>query len=536
MRGELFSVERLEQHAGSLALAQGITDTPPKVLSLSARLEDNAKVLLKAYRASALEVAEGRDIVPAATWLLDNYHLIEAQIREVRDDLPPGYYHQLPKLAEGPFAGYPRVFGLAWAFVVHTDSHLDIDTLHDFITAYQRVQPLTIGELWAVAITLRIVLVENLRRLAEQIVSEQSARNEADALASQWLVPEELYPTLDISTLPRSTTPLEDPFVAQLAKRLRGLDPRTNPMVDWLERKVRSQGGSVDNVVQRAQQHQGAANVTVRNIITSMHFVSSIDWAELFESVSLVNTRLNQSPLFATLDFPTRNSYRSAVEQLARGSDWQELEVAEHALAAAHAALANAEGAIETARRGDPGYFLIAAGRPALERTLGFRPSLRQRIRQGFVSAGIGGYVSLIALMTAALLAVTLTGLWSLSGGESVTGWLWLLGLLGLLPATEIATLLASRLIIFCVGPKPLPSLDLSEGVPANLHTLIAVPTLLTNAAELHEQIERLEVHHLASGGGALVYALLTDGSMLSTNTSTTMRRYWRPPVKRSRN
>ncbi len=512
VRGELFSVERLEQHAGSLALAQGVTDTPPKVLSLSARLEDNAKVLLKAYRASALEVAEGRDIVPAATWLLDNYHLIEAQIREVRDDLPPGYYHQLPKLAEGPFSGYPRVFGLAWAFVVHTDSHLDIDTLHDFITAYQRVQPLTIGELWAVAITLRIVLVENLRRLAEQIVSEQSARNEADALASQWLVPEELYPTLDITTLPRSTTPLEDPFVAQLAKRLRGLDPRTNPMVDWLERKVRSQGGSVDNVVQRAQQHQGAANVTVRNIITSMHFVSSIDWAELFESVSLVNARLNQSPLFATLDFPTRNSYRSAVEQLARGSDWQELEVAEHALAAAHAALANAEGAIETARRGDPGYFLIAAGRPALERTLGFRPSLRQRIRQGFVSAGIGGYVSLIALMTAALLAVTLTGLWSLSGGESVTGWLWLLGLLGLLPATEIATLLASRLIIFCVGPKPLPSLDLSEGVPSSLRTLIAVPTLLTNAAELHEQIERLEVHHLASGGGALVYALLTDG------------------------
>ncbi|MFO2375893.1 hypothetical protein QOU54_31285, partial [Pseudomonas aeruginosa] len=80
-------------------------------------------------------------------------------IREIRDDLPPGYYRQLPKLASGPFAGYPRVFGLAWAFVAHTDSHLDLELLRRFIAAYQRVQPLSIGELWAVAITLRIVLV-----------------------------------------------------------------------------------------------------------------------------------------------------------------------------------------------------------------------------------------------------------------------------------------------------------------------------------------------------------------------------------------
>ncbi len=44
--------------------------------------------------------------------------------------------------------------------------------LRRFVRAYQRVQPLTIGELWAVAITLRIVLVENLRRAAERIVRE----------------------------------------------------------------------------------------------------------------------------------------------------------------------------------------------------------------------------------------------------------------------------------------------------------------------------------------------------------------------------
>ncbi|BBI52609.1 hypothetical protein HORIV_50300 [Vreelandella olivaria] len=172
-----------------MALNQAVTSAPPNVVSLTRRLNDNARTLLDAYRASASALAGGREIVPAAAWLLDNYHLIEAQIREIRSDLPPGYYRQLPKLANGPFAGYPRVFGIAWAFVAHTDSHIDLDNLQNFITAYQRVQPLTIGELWAVAITLRIVLIENLRRLADQITSEQTARDEADAVAAKWLTP-----------------------------------------------------------------------------------------------------------------------------------------------------------------------------------------------------------------------------------------------------------------------------------------------------------------------------------------------------------
>ncbi len=139
----------------------------------------------RAYRTLAAAAGEGHPISPAAEWLLDNYHLVEEQIREIRQDLPPSFYRLLPKLANGPFDGYPRVLGVAWAFVAHTDSRFDPETLRHFVRAYQRVQPLTIGELWAVAITLRIVLVENLRRAAARIVSSRAARQEADALADR---------------------------------------------------------------------------------------------------------------------------------------------------------------------------------------------------------------------------------------------------------------------------------------------------------------------------------------------------------------
>ena len=187
IRAEIFSAERLEQHAESLAAAQRVTARPGAVRPLTARLHDNRRALLDAHRAIAKAIGQGGAITPAAEWLVDNYHVVEAQIRQIGDDLPPGYYRQLPKLADGPLAGYPRVFGLAWAFVAHTDSRFDAHLLSRFVAAYQRVQPLTIGELWAIAITLRIVLVENLRRAADLIASRRAVRQQADRLADRLL-------------------------------------------------------------------------------------------------------------------------------------------------------------------------------------------------------------------------------------------------------------------------------------------------------------------------------------------------------------
>lgn len=509
VREELFGVERLEQHAESLAAAQPITTKPPVVLSLQARLNDNAAVLLAAYRASALEIESGRGVVPAAEWLLDNYHLVEEQILEIRDHLPPGYYRQLPKLAAGPFAGYPRVFSLAWAFVAHTDSHFDPDILRRFIAAYQRVQPLTIGELWAVAITLRIVLVENLRRLVDQITAGREAREDADALANRLLVSGCARSALETDISARASGPLSERFAAQFAKRLRDQDPRTTPALGWLEERLKLQGASIEDVVRHAQQRQGASNVTVRNVITSMRLISDFDWAELFESVSLVDERLRAATDFAAMDFPTRNLYRSAVEQLARGSSSTELEIVDHALKASQAAAAGAATSAEAERLGDPGYHLIAGGRRALERAVGFQPPARLRISRFHIRLGIGGYIGAILLVTTALLGLAL---WVLAIPGLDGGLLTLIALVGFLPATEVATALVNRTVAWSSGAMTLPGLELKAGVPQSFRTLVAVPTLLTNEADLLEQIERLEVHHLAGTGGDLAFAILSDG------------------------
>jgi cyclic beta-1,2-glucan synthetase len=336
IRAELFSVERLEQHAESLAAAQRLSPRLRSGRLLTPRLYDNARVLIETYRAIVQATSEHQQITPAAEWLLDNFHVIDEQIREIKNDLPPGYYRKLPKLLEGPLQGYPRVFGIAWAIVAHTDSALDVQKLTRFAEAYQRVQPLTIGELWAIAITLRITLVENLRRLAEQIVARLSAGQLADRLADQILGTDKADPEPSSKILQSlDQVPWSTAFAVQLAQRLRDRDPNSTPALRWLNDKLAAQNTNTDEIVRDEVQRQSAMNVTVRNVITSMRLVSMVNWAEFFETVSPVDAILRSGSDFAAMDFPTRDLYRRAIEDLAQGSGLEETEIARRVIAAA---------------------------------------------------------------------------------------------------------------------------------------------------------------------------------------------------------
>ncbi|ALM83252.1 GH36-type glycosyl hydrolase domain-containing protein [Bordetella sp. N] len=519
VRNELFGVERLAQHARSLAAAQTVTNKPRRVTALRKRLDGNAAVLLAAYRASAQELEDGRSVEPAAEWLLDNYHVVEEQIRQIRDDLPAGFYRQLPKLSSGPFAGYPRVLGVAWAFVAHTDSNFDPEILRRFVSGYQEVQALTIGELWAIAITLRIVLVENLRRLAEEIEAGRSARDGADDLANAMLRSDDDVggaPNLD--ALGRSAGPLSETFFAQLSKRLRDRDPHDTPALAWLQTRLAAQGSNTDAVVEQAQQLQGAANVSVRNVISSMRLMSDIDWADWFESVSLADACLRKSSAFAAMDFATRDLYRKEIEHLARGSSISELEIAQRTLDMASGAAQTAPE-IERERVGDPGYYLVGGGRRALERQIAYVAPLHLRLDRWAMRGGILGYTGTIVAVALLLLAFSAWIGWR-AGGES--GRMALFLILAFLPATELATALLNRLITWKLGATVLPAMDLTVDVPEKYRTLVAVPILLTTEAELLEQIEQLEVLYLSGAGGDLVYALLTDGPDAATETLPT--------------
>lgn len=516
VRAELFGMERLEQHAASLAREQHISASPPRVASLQRRLEDNAVALLVTRRACSLELGAGRPIVPAAQWFLDNYHQVDAQIRECRTDLPPSYYRILPKLAKGPFRGYPRVFELIWAYVAHTDSHLDGPALSRYLRAYQRIQPLTIGELWAAPITLRLVLLENLRRLSDQIAFGHQRRHEANQLADRILGIDDARPISlgDIDAHPDDDLP--EVFAAQLAKRLRDCDPQITPAIAWLEERLAKQGTEVDLVVQHAQERQGASNVTVRNVITSLRKISEMDWQDLFEGVSLVDAKLREHPGFSSMDFTSRNLYRTAIEDLSRHSDNSETKIAEQVLAASTAVPEMPDGPLtetEILRRSDPGWHLLAEGRPAFERKIGYRQNLKRRIS---FRPSLSGYIGSLVGVTIGMLALALwaLGILAETGDTAPSVALWALwSFAALVPASAVAQLLVDRLTGWTVPAAALPGLSLEGGIPTALRTLLVVPTMLTSSRDdLQEQIEGLEMHFLSGAQGDITFALLTDG------------------------
>lgn len=507
IREELFSIERLEEHGRSLAAAHVLSSVPVRGDHLRRRLATNETKLIEAYKDTVAAVEANAAITPAAEWLVDNFHVVEMQIREVRQDLPPGYYRQLPKLAEGPFAGLPQVFAVAWSYVAHTDSLFDPEQLRRFVRAYQEVRALTIGELWAIAITLRIVLVENLRRIAERIVASRSGRRHADLLAERILRSEGDSEDLLNVLAVYEDNQLSDAFVVQLTQRLRDQGPSIAPVLNWIDKHLAARDASLETVMRDEQHRQITATLTVRNLITSMRFISDVDWTELVESVSLVDDILADRSRFSEMDFPTRNLYRSAIEDLARGSDRSEIEIAAIALElATDAEVADPEG--PDARFADPGYYLIGEGRRRLEDAVMYRPSMMAWPGRIYRGLGIGGYVGAGAVVAAACLAVPLL---ILARGGLDGSWLILLGVLGLAPAVDLAVGIVNYLITREFRATLLPALALTEGVPAKWRTLIVMPTLLPSVESIEDQVERLEIHYLASPPGELYFALLTD-------------------------
>ena len=502
IRGDLLSPDRLDERAAELGRTDSVAEGKRRGARLLERLEENARVLLACYREIARTIGEGGTISPAAEWLADNYYIVEDQLRQIRDDLPPGFYRELPKLLNGRLAGAPRIYGIAWTYVEHTDSRIDVETLRRFVASYQEVQPLTIGELWALAISLRLVLSENLRRLADAIVARRAEQEAADALADAILLEKSDAKVASPIRLPAEER-LHTAFAVQLIERLRDHDPKEIPALRRIEEWLAGADVSRDELVAAEHREQAALHVSVRNVITSMRLLSAVDWRDFFESVSLVERELRRGTNVANMDFATRNRYRDGVEELAKGSRFAEEEIARRA--AEHGA---ASGDPPGEIRSDPGYYLISRGRREFERELDYRPSLGQRVRRAWVRWAVPGYPAAVVLLTLLVVALPVAAALRLGASAAVAA---ILGLLSLVPGSEIAVAVLNLDVAELLGPRRLPKLALEEGIPEEMAAVVVVPTMLASENEATSQVEQLEVRFLANAEGFVYFALLTD-------------------------
>ena len=224
LRSELFSADQMEQHGKVLAASHSLGVKRTRDLLLS-RLAENESVLLKACDLLIAAIKDERPVTPAGEWLLDNFHLIEEQIRTARRHLPKDYSRELPRLGNGPSAGLPRVYDIALETIAHGDGQVDPESFGRFIAAYQSVTTLTLGELWGVPIMLRLALIENLRRAGTRIIAHRIGRDLADFWADQMTETAQNDPKsliLVVADMARSDPSMSSSFAAELARRLHG--------------------------------------------------------------------------------------------------------------------------------------------------------------------------------------------------------------------------------------------------------------------------------------------------------------------------
>lgn len=520
LRAELFSADQMERYAKVLAASHSLTHTSPHDQLLH-RLADNETLLIASSRVLMATASASRRLTPAGEWLLDNFYLIDEQIRTAKRHLPPGYSRELPRLQEGPSAGLPRVYDIALATITHGDGRVDPESLSRFVTAYQTVTPLTLGELWAIPIMLRLALIENLRRIAARIVTGRADQDLADAWAQKMIASVEQDPkslVLVIADMARSNPPMTTPFVAEFARRLQGQSTALALPLTWIKQLLAESHLSIEQLVQTESQQQAADQVSIGNSIGSLRVLGATDWRDFVESMSVVEQTLREDigGAYGRMDFATRDHYRHVVEKIAKRTYFSEGVVASLAIQLAHTGAVR-QGADD--RTAHVGFYLIDQGLPQLEQVAEVRRTVGSAMHSLFAQLPLTFFVGAITLLT-----LLFTGglLWQANAG-GMPGWgLLPLGILLLVASSHLAMALVNWLATLLATPQTLPRMDFSAGIPPQARTLVVVPTMLSSPRSIEGLIEALEVRFLANRDKHLHFGLLTDFLDAPTETTPT--------------
>jgi cyclic beta-1,2-glucan glucanotransferase len=517
LRAELFSADQMAQYGKTLAgRHQLIIGRAPN--QLLKRLADNEELLLEVHDLLTDAIKENRRIIPAGEWLLDNFYLIQDQIRTGKKHLPKGYSEDLPQLSNGPSAGLPRVYDIALEIISHSDGRVDLQGLSHFMVAYQEITPLKLGELWAIPIMLRLALIENLRRLAAQISIDRINQNLADYWAEQMTETAEKDPKsliLVIADMARSSPPMVSSFVAELTRMLQGKGPALALPLTWIEQRLTETGQTSNELVQAEFQKQAADQVSMSNSINSLRFLGTSDWRDFVESTSIVEQtlRLDIEDTYSHMDFTTRDHYRHVVEKIARYSELSEQEVASLAIRLAKEAAAQNGTAHRTAH---VGYFLIGNGLRQTEKEARMRLKFADRVEKSVRSYPLFFYATAITAIT----MVVGGGFIIRTHHNGTHGWLLVLvGLLSILCASQLAVSLVNWAVTLFIHPRQLPRMDFSTAISPACRTLVVIPTLFSNEGELDNLLEDLEVRFLANRDELLHFGLLTDFADASQET-----------------
>ncbi|PZQ96171.1 MAG: carbohydrate-binding protein [Cereibacter sphaeroides] len=483
-----FSVVAASIMQGALAGLSSFLPEDPD-FNLSAREADQRRLYLIALQAAR----DGKQITPAAEWLIDNHHVVTEAYRHLRRDLNPQFLRQLPSVVLGGRT-MPRSLALAWEYVALSDSNLNGQTLAEYVEAAQAIRPLTIGELWSLPSFLRFVLLENMLRLSQRTAEARDDRDRANADADALM-----------NTSPDAAQVMDRlisagslgnvPYAAQLIYRVHNGAIQTGDLSARLAAALEAAGTTTTAVLDNERARQTSGTVTAGNIIRALQWLDDYRWHDWFEETSRVEAVLRRDPEHALLVQETRNLVRTRLEALARRSGLDEISVTEKLVD-----WAEVKGQITSS-------VLLGPLSAEFEAEIGYRPpageALRRLLRRG------GVFSLLVPILVIAILVMGL-GHAVLPG--TMAHWLKAVLLLLFFPAAyEMARGIVSWAATRLLPTSRLPAYSFKSGIPEHCQTLVVIPCLLTSEDVINDLAAQLEAHWLSNPDPALHFALLSD-------------------------
>jgi len=502
--------EELEEHAKHMAFEQGSVKKSLAINWPVPRMNDNYKYIIYVYKSLNLDVQNMHKTSPAAEWLLDNFYIIEEQVKSIRRDLTKKQYSLLPILEKGPMRGYARIYNLALELVSHTNAKVDDKTLINYIKAYQTHSILTNQELWTLSIMIRIAIIEKLRFICEKIMQSRIQKRKADKLLDSIVTDgEQEYDKLikALETQIKAMNEINPAFLEHLSYRIRKMGRSGSSILHIIDQRLAQFGTTLKAVTQKEHNDEAVRKYSIENCIISLKYISSIDWIEIFESLSISEKYLREDPdgTYPRMDLPSRNYYRNNLEGLARKYNVSESHVAQKILELSQKA--KVEGMDE--RKTHVGYYIVDKGVYDLDKEMGYKCGIF-----GKIHGRLGKYPALLYLGSISVLTVLLVcfaARYALKASNNNHPAAIIAVLIAIIPASDIALNLVNWILSHSFKPAFIPKLELKDGIDRDNASMVVVPALLTDESTARELVLNLEVHYLANKDENLFFALLGD-------------------------
>ena len=479
------------------------------------RLAENYNFILSVYNDLSSDIQLNEQFSPVSEWLLDNFYFVEELVKDLQRGLSKKTFSKLPDLRGGDFKNYPRIFALIMELVNHTDGKINEEDLLKYVRVYQEENVLYDREIWAIPVVMKIALIENIRHISEDIQATQNQRRRAEVIFDSWITGDDMGEIRDSVKL--SIKEFDETnflFIEHLLYHLRKSGKNYTDFLNVIEETLENQGTTIEKSIRKENEFQSSNTVAMGNYITSLKYFSTLEWSTIFEEISFVGNILKEDPaeIYPLMDIATRNYYKGKVEELAAAYGVSETYVAKEAIEIAKSAYSELsdsdaeDGGFQ--RTNHVGYYLIGKGTEILGGKLGGSSKIIPKIRK-IVKKNLG----LLYFASASLMWVTI--IWAavryaVSNASQNTVLITVIaGLAVLIPSSEIALYAANHIFGSRLGPAFFPKLELKDGIPEDMGTIIVVPAILPDEKRVEELLGNLERHYLLNKENHLYFALL---------------------------